>query len=75
MTFRILSWNVWGLGDSSKSTIVKSLLRHYKPHMFCLQETNLSEWNVQLARSIGLGHNMEWYALGAVDLVGGILIV
>lgn len=74
MNLKIMSQNVRGLRDSNKRMIVTSLTRTCKPHLHCLQETKLSDWNGQLARSVGVGQNVEWYALGALDSTGGILI-
>jgi len=40
--FYVVSWNVRGLGDPDKCTIVRNALRDAKPSIVCLQETKLA---------------------------------
>ena len=42
MNLKILSWNVRGLNDRRKRSIVKNLLRDWKFDVICLQETKLT---------------------------------
>ena len=42
MNLKILSWNVRGLKDCRKHSIVKILLLEWKCDVICLQETKLT---------------------------------
>ena len=42
ISLKILSWNVRGLNDCRKRSIVKNLLREWKCDVICLQETKLT---------------------------------
>lgn len=40
-TFKILSWNVGGMGSPKKRIALFMHIRKYNPHVICLQETHL----------------------------------
>lgn len=44
--FWLLSWNVRGLGDPDKCTIVRDALRQTTPTIICLQETKLTDCSI-----------------------------
>ena len=48
MNLKILSWNVKGLNDRRKRSIVKNLLRGWKCDVICLQETKLTGMDRQM---------------------------
>ena len=51
MNLKILSWNVKGLNDCQKCSIVKNLLREWKCDVICLQETKLTGLDKQIGRA------------------------
>ena len=44
--FRIVSWNVRGLGDSDKCRIMRELFSNAKPNIFCIQESKLADFSL-----------------------------
>ena len=52
MNLKILSWNVRGLNDRRKRSIVKNLLRDWKCDVICLQETKLTSMDRQMAGNL-----------------------
>lgn len=38
---KVLSWNVWGLNDKVKRSLVFEFIKKYNPHICILQETHL----------------------------------
>jgi exonuclease III len=46
--FSILCWNVHGLGDPAKCSVVKDVIREVHPSIICIQETKLMD--VSLAK-------------------------
>lgn len=51
MKIKIISWNERGLNAKDK-VVVKSLLKKWKTHVVCLQETKLSEVSREGAKEI-----------------------
>ena len=52
MNIKILSWNVRGLNDCWKRSIVKNLLREWKCDAICLQETKLTGLDRQMVGNL-----------------------
>ena len=52
MNLKILSWNVRGLNDCRKRSIVKNLLREWKCDVICLQETKLTGLDRQMVGNL-----------------------
>ena len=52
MNSKILSWNVKGLNDCRKRSIVKNLLREWKCDVICLQENKLTGMDRQMVRNL-----------------------
>ena len=75
MNLKILSWNVRGLNDCRKCSIVKTLLREWKCDVICLQETKLNGMDRQMVGNFWSCPFVDWVALDAVQTVGGVLMV
>ena len=75
MNLKILSWNVRGLNDGRKRLIVKNLLRDWKCDVICLQETKLAGLDRQLVGSLWSCPFLDWVALDAIQMVGGVLLM
>nr|CAD1824961.1 unnamed protein product [Ananas comosus var. bracteatus] len=71
--FRFLSWNVRGLNDQSKCTVVRSFIRFSKVSVVCLQETKLPSISAGKFRSFCGFHLQEFRTLDAVGTRGGLL--
>lgn len=71
--FRFLSWNVRGLNDPTKCTIVKSVIRNCKCSVVCVQETKLSSISLDKFRSVCGFHILDFRTLDAVGTRGGLL--
>ena len=75
MNLKILSWNVRGLNDRRKRSIVKNLLRDWKCDVICLQETKLTGMDRQMVGNLWSCPFVDWVSLDAVQTVGGILLM
>lgn len=73
--FLLLSWNVRGLGDPEKCTVVRDALRQATPSIICLQETKLSDCSCFKAATF-LPPNMlsSFVVSSAAGSRGGMLI-
>ena len=65
MNLKILSWNVRGLNDCRKHSIVKNLLREWKCDVICLQETKLTGLDRQMVGNLWSCPFVDWVALDA----------
>ena len=65
MNLKILSWNVRGLNDRRKRSIVKNLLHGWKCDVICLQETKLTGMDRQMVGSVWSCPFVDWVALDA----------
>ena len=74
MKIKILSWNVRGANAPDKRKVIKNFLRSYRADLVCLQETKVQEMTIDLVRSLGVGHRLNWKALNAEGAAGGILL-
>ena len=75
MNLKILSWNVRGLNDCQKRSIVKNLLREWKCDVICLQETKLFGLDRQMVGSLWSCPFVDWVALDAIQTTGGVLLM
>ena len=74
MKFKILSWNVRGANAPDKRKVIKNFLRSYRADLVRLQETKIQEMLIDLVRSLGVGHQLNWKAMNAEGSAGGILL-
>ena len=74
MKLRILSWNVRGVNDSAKRKVIKVMIKSQKVDLFCVQETKIQSMTEGSVRSLGSGRFLDWGAMGAQGVAGGILI-
>ena len=74
MKIRLLIWNVCGVNDSSKSKVIKAMIRSQKVDLFCIHETKIQLMSKGLVRSLGSGRFLDWGAMGAQGAAKGILI-
>ena len=73
--FYIVSWNVRGLDDPDKCTIVRNALRDANPSLVCLQETKLACINAFKAKSILPSNLSSSFVFAPADGTrGGMLI-
>ena len=75
MKIKILSWNVRGVNDPAKRSVIKSFLRSNRVDLVCLQETKVQQMNIGMVRSLGVGRYLNWSALNAEGSAGGILLL
>ena len=75
MKIKILSWNVRGVNDPVKRSVIKSFLRSNRVDLVCLQETKVQQMNIGMVRSLGVGRYLNWIALDAEGSAGGILLL
>jgi exonuclease III len=69
----VLSWNVRGLGDPDKCTIVRNAISLASPSVACLQESKLCELNCFKARSFLPTRLPCFLCINAVGSRGGIV--
>ena len=75
MKIKILSWNVRGVNDPVKRSVIKGFLRSNRVDLVCFQETKVQQMNVGMVRSLGVGRYLNWIALDAEGSAGGILLL
>ena len=75
MKIKILSWNVRGVNDPVKRSVIKGFLRSNRVNLVCFQETKVQQMNVGMVRSLGVGRFLNWIALDAEGSAGGILLL
>nr|CAD1824953.1 unnamed protein product [Ananas comosus var. bracteatus] len=71
--FRFLTWNVRGLNDPSKCTIIKTFIRHCRCCVVCFQETKLSSTSLEKFRSFCGSHLHDFRTRDAEGTRGGLL--
>ena len=71
MSIRILSWNVRGINNPQKMSVIKNLLRDWKCDVVCLQETKLSSIDLGVIRSLWSIPYVDWVVLYAVNTAEG----
>ena len=74
MKLKLLSWNVRGANDNSKRKIIKTFIRNQKIDLLCIQETKNQPMLEGVVRSLGSGRFLDWRALDADGVAGGLLI-
>ena len=75
MKIKILSWNVRGVNDPVKRSVIKGFLRSNRVDLVCFQETKVQQMNIGMVRSLGVGWYLNWIALDAKGSAGGILLL
>lgn len=72
--FKFFSWNVRGLNDRNKRSLVKEVINKVAPNLVCLQETKWAVENAAYVRQT-LGHKLnEYEVLLAEGTAGGLII-
>ena len=71
--FSVISWNVRGLGDSSKCGVIKQFMRNIKCNFLCMPETKLNTHSPFTLRFICDSSFQEVCYLDATGRSGGIL--
>ena len=74
MKIKILSWNVREVNDRNKRKLIKTLIRTQNVDLVCLQETKMTEMSLGVVRSLGVGSFLEWGALNARGVAGGVVV-
>ena len=72
-TFSCFVWNVRGLNDRARRSVVRSLLAAHRPSLVCLQETKISDRVADFAIEI-LGTTFQYDFVPSVGASGGILL-
>ena len=74
MKVKILLWNVRGANDWDKKKVIKALIKSQKEDLVCLPETKIKRMNTRIVRSLGVGSFLDWGAVDADGVAGGILM-
>ena len=72
---RMISWNVRGINDRDKRTLLKSFLRDWKCDLVCLLETKMEDVSLLDVRALWGIQSVDFAALNAVGLSGGVLVM
>ena len=72
MKLKIMSWNVRGINDVAKRSLIRAFIKSQRVDLVFLQETKLREISRGLIRSLGVGSHLEWTAVKAEGASGGI---
>jgi len=75
LMFKLLTWNVRGINDSNKRSILKNILREWRCNLVCTQETKLEDVQLSNIRSIGGNQYLDFVALKAQGTAGGIIVM
>jgi hypothetical protein len=62
---KILSWNVRGLNERDKRLRVRNLLKEWKAHVICLEETILENLLRVVVSSLWCCQRVDWCYLGS----------
>lgn len=71
---KFVSWNVRGLNEKNKRSLVKHELYREKPHLVCLQETKWAQQEPRFVREVVGARYSEAINIGAKDTAGGLMI-
>jgi exonuclease III len=71
----LFSWNVRGMGDSTKCALIKDSIRNANANVICLQETKWDEFEDFRIKSVATNRYQGHVALNANNTRGGILIL
>ena len=74
MKIKILSWNV-KVNEPEKRKVIWNFIMGQRVDLVCLQETKIQEMNIALVCSIGVGRFLDWKALSAEGVAGGIFLL
>ena len=74
MKLKIMSWNVKGINDVAKRSLIRAFIKSQRVDLGCLQETKLREISRGLIRSLGVGNHLEWVVVKAKGSSGGIVV-
>jgi len=75
MKVNLITWNVRGLNNQNKRTMVKSLMKKWKADVYCLQETKISKDLEAMAKQLWSCRWMKCGYLEAEGSCGGILLL
>lgn len=75
MKFKLVSWNVRGLNDRGKRSLVKSVMGGWNADIICLQETKFEGDMIEEVRQIWGGRWVKYACLEASGTRGGILLL
>ena len=64
-----------GINDRDKKVLLKSFLRDWKCDLVCLQETKMEAISLSDVRALWGNHFVDFAALNAVGLSGGVLVM
>lgn len=73
-SFKLLNWNVRGLGDLNKCMVIKNSVLNLNCDLFCFQETKWNEHSIFKVRQVCLAKFKSYITLDAEDSRGGILL-
>ena len=74
MNLRLLSWNVREFNNPQKRDTLKNLLKEWKCDVVYFQETKLNCTNSVAVKSLWGSSFVDWVALDAIHIVGGVLV-
>lgn len=70
-SFSVLNWNVRGMGDSKKCSVIKDLVCDARCDILCFQETKCDQINVFKLREVCPPMYMQHQTLDVVGTRGG----
>jgi exonuclease III len=73
ISFSLVSWNIRGLGDDDKCTMVKDTLSAAQPNIVCLQESKLSSTDALKTRASLPPHISGFCCVDAAATRGGLV--
>lgn len=73
MIDKIISWNVRGVNDRNKRTVIKGCLGRWKADLVCLQESKVDACDMSLVKSLWKTQNIGYHFLPARITAGGIV--
>ena len=61
------------MNDVNKRKLIKALIRSQRVDLVCLQKTKIQEMSLGVMRSLGVGRFLEWGAVNARGVAGGVV--
>ena len=65
MKLKLFSWNVRGVNNPNKRTVIRNFIRSQRVDLVCLQETKIQELSPVIACSLGVGRMAAWRVMEA----------
>lgn len=75
MIGKTVSWNVRGINDLNKCTVIEGYLGRWKSDLVYLQESKLDRCDEGILRSLWKRKNVGWHVIPVKGSAGGLILM